>query len=160
MNKEEFYNNLIKATNKVYPFTCDMVIDKLPSNFKYIVKIYSNFTTGLERGELTFPDESTLNQITSPIDAKDAIDILWINHAIPEWINIQVEDYDENYTFLLLDCCGRFSKYEKHLYHINEGYPPFHVLSPAIPMNSLNEADEVTSKFDLKWNKNRFNLLN
>ncbi len=42
MNKEEFYNNLINAMNTVYPFTSEMVLNKLPNDFKHIVKIYSS----------------------------------------------------------------------------------------------------------------------
>ncbi len=153
MNKEEFYNNLIKATDNVYPFTCGMVINQLPNNFKYIVKIFSNFRDGLEKGEMTFPHVKKLNQTTKAIDAKEVIDILWMDYAIPEWINIQVEDYDKNYTYLSLECCGRYSKLEKHLYHVQEGYPPFHSLSPALPPDSLDEDDEIISKFDINWNK-------
>ncbi|MEM9672591.1 MAG: hypothetical protein ACFB15_22615 [Cyclobacteriaceae bacterium] len=153
MSKEEFYNNLIKATNTVYPFTCEMVTNKLPSQFKYVVRIYSNFREGLEEGEKTFPDVKKLNQTTAPIKAKEAIEILWMDYAIPEWINIQVKDYDENYTYLALECCGRYSKLEEHLYHKQEGYPPFHSLSPALPPESLNEDDKVILKFDINWNK-------
>ncbi|MFD2562889.1 hypothetical protein [Aquimarina rubra] len=153
MNKEEFYNNLIKATEAVYPFTCKMVVNQLPDDFKYVVKIYSNFREGLEKGEMTFPDVKKLNQTTKPIDAKEVIDILWMDNAIPEWINIQVDDYDENYTYFSLECCGRYSKRKEHLYHVQEGYPPFHSLSPALPSASLNEDGEVILKFDIRWNK-------
>lgn len=153
MNKEEFYNNLIKATDTVYPFTVKMVLNKLPGNFKYIVKIKSNFREGLEEGEMTFPDVEKLNQTTAPIDAKKVVEILWMDHLIPEWINIQVEDYDENYTYLSMECCGRYSKLKKHLYHIKEGYPPFHSLSPELPSDALNKNDEIISKFDINWNK-------
>ncbi|MCK8521522.1 hypothetical protein M0D21_08080 [Aquimarina sp. D1M17] len=117
------------------------------------MKIFSNFREGLEEGEMTFPDVEKLNQTTAPIEAKEVIEILWMDHAIPEWINIQVEDYDENYTYFSLECCGRYSKLSNHLYHIKEGYPPFHSLSPALPSDSLNEDDEIISKFDINWNK-------
>ncbi|MEP1489286.1 MAG: hypothetical protein ABJK28_12735 [Algibacter sp.] len=153
MDKEIFYNNLIKAANTVYPFTCEMVVNKLPNQFKYIVKIYSNFRKGLKEGEVTFPKVKKLNQTTEPINAKEVIDILWMDQAIPEWINIQVEDYDENNTYFSLECCGRYSKREEHFYHKKEGYIPFHSLSPALPPESLNDDDEVIAKFDINWNK-------
>ncbi|AXT51088.1 hypothetical protein D1818_09715 [Aquimarina sp. BL5] len=153
MNREEFYNNLIKATNIVYPFTSEMVLNELPDDFKYIVKIYSSFREGLEEGEMTFPDVEKLNQTTEPIEAKEVIEMLWMDHAIPEWINIQVEDYDENYTYFSLECCGRYSKLKKHLYHIQEGYPPFHSLSPPLPYHSMNKDGKTIAKFDINRNK-------
>jgi len=153
MNKEDFYNNLIKASDAVYPFTCEMVSNILPPDIKYIVNIYSNFRDGLEESETTFPDIKRLNQTTDPINAKEVIDILWMESAIPEWINITVDNYDDNFTYLVLECCGRFSKLDKHMYHKDEGYPPFHAMSPALPPASRNENDELIGKFDLRWNK-------
>jgi len=155
MTKEEFHNNLIMATESVYSFTCEMINNKLPNKFKYIVKINSSFREGLEKGEMTFPDEKKLNQTTEPINAREVIDILWMDSAIPVWINIQVDDYDENYTHLELECCGRFSKLERHIYHKYEGYQPFHALSPSIPPYLINDKDEIINKFDLKWNKKK-----
>lgn len=154
MDKKEFHNNLIKAINEVYLFTKEMVINRLPEQFKFIVKINSNFREGLEDGEVTFPGVKKLNQISKPIEAEKVVDLLWMDNAIPEWINIQVENADKNFTYFSLECCGRFSKLEEYLYHKDEGYPPFHALSPPLPPDSLNEDDEVIKKFDLNWNKN------
>ncbi len=154
MDKKDFYNNLIKATNKVYPFTKEMVLNRLPEKFRYIVKISSNFREGLEEGEITFPEVKKLNQTSKPIKAEEVIDLLWMDFAIPVWINIQVENADENFTYFSLECCGRFSKLEKHYYHKQEGYIPFHSLSPPLPPDSLNEDDEIIKRFDLNWNKN------
>ncbi len=155
MDKKEFYNNLIKATNTVYTFTKEMVINKLPEHFKFIVKINSNFREGLEDCEVTFPKVKKLNQTSKPIESEEVVDLLWMDYAIPEWINIQVENADKNFTYFSLECCGRFSKLEDFLYHKSEGYPPFHALSPPLPPDSLNDDDEVIKKFDLNWNKNR-----
>ncbi|RIH65105.1 hypothetical protein D1164_10995 [Mariniphaga sediminis] len=153
MNKKEFYNNLIKAVNKVYPFTKEMVINKLPEQFKFIVKISSNFRDGLEDGEITFPEVEKLNQTSKPIEAEEVIDLLWMEYAIPEWINVQIENADDKFTYFSLECCGRYSKLEKHWYHKQEGYSPFHSLSPAIPNDSINENGDIIKKFDLNWNK-------
>ncbi len=154
MDKKEFYDNLIKAKNQVYPFTKEMVTNELPEHFKFIVKISSNFREGLEDGEITFPEVKKLNKVSKPIDAEEVIDILWMDYAVPEWINIQVEKADKNFTYFSLECCGRFSRREEHLYHKNEEYPPFHSLSPPLPPDSLNENDEIIKRFDLNWNKN------
>ncbi len=155
MDKKEFHNSLIKAINEVYPFTKEMVINKSPEKFKFIVKINSNLREGLEDGEVTFPKVKKLNQTSKPIEAEEVVDLLWMDYAIPEWINIQVENADKDFTYFSLECCGRFSKLEEFLYHKSEGYPSFHALSPPLPPDSLNDDDEVIKKFDLNWNKNR-----
>lgn len=61
------------------------------------------------------------------------MEILWRDGLVPEWINLSVISEQSTYTLIEVLACGRFTDNEKLLYHINEGYPPFHVLGPTLP---------------------------
>jgi hypothetical protein len=64
-------------------------------------------------------------------------------------VNVTVQAYDGQYSYLELLCCGRFTALDEMLYHRLEGYQPFHVLGPSLPPNwkSLKES----GKFDMYW---------
>lgn len=155
MLKERFYINLINATETVYPFTRNMVSNPLPSKFKYFVTIKSALNENLNSREFRFPHEEYLDQKSDPLTARDVIELLWYDEAIPVWINMQIEDYDEEYTHIYLNCSGRYSKFLESTYHVEEGYPPFHVQSPPLPTITYDKRRrrKRNQKFDLHWNK-------
>lgn len=128
----------------------------LPRDIRYIVNIYSDFTEGLDEGELTFPDSPSLNQATGIIDSNAVVDLLWVDGAIPVWINVSIEDFSDGHSIATLECCGRFSAFEKHWYHKEEGYMPFHALSPPIPPRIIldKENGSLSEKFDMRWREN------
>lgn len=156
MLKERFYINLINATETVYPFTMEMVSNPLPNRFKYFVKIKSAHNENLNHKEFLFPHEEYLDQKSDPLTARDVVELLWMDEAIPVWINMQIEDYDEQHTHVSLICSGRYSKHLECSYHLDEGYPPFHVQSPPLPTITYNKRKKrrnYSKKFDLHWNK-------
>ncbi len=150
MNKTVFYNHLVQVTNEVYPLTCNMVTNVLPQPIKYLVKIYVPLPDSGE--ENSFAELNKRTSTSPPMSAKEVVEFLWKNSAVPIWVNAQVKDYDEHFTYILLECSGQFSKQETDLYHQADGYPPFRWLSPSLPDELLDENDELTGKFDLRWN--------
>lgn len=153
MTKTEFYTNLSNAEKKVYPLTCGMVINTLPAEFLYIVSIQSSARDGLEEGEFVFPNKPKLNQTSSPMKAEEVIELLWQDGLVPVWINMSIDNYDEQFSYITLECSGRFAKDKELLYHKGEENQPFHVLSPAIPHRACDENDNIVEKFDIRWNK-------
>jgi hypothetical protein len=97
-----------------------------------------------------FPEDSdrepaSLLQLT----VEEAARILWRDELVPEWIDVNVVDVDDDSTILQALCCGRFTKVAEHLYHVAEGYPPFHVLSPVLPPDW--ESVEENGRFSIRW---------
>ena len=78
---------------------------------------------------------------------------LWRDGRIPEWIDITPYEVDGSFLYSELRCCGRFTDEETHLYHKQEGYPPFHVSGPIVPVGYRDL--EQDGKFDLHCYRER-----
>ena len=151
MNKRTFHQNLLKATDVVLPFSRELLINSLPSSCLYLVFPNQSYDGNpLEDDEEVYPEETLPEgKWVGPLDDAEAVGRLWRAGKVPEWVNVSVHSYDERHTYLELICCGRFTALDKHLYHRHEGYPPFHVLGPALPPRW--ESVEESGKFDLYW---------
>jgi len=150
MDKNVFEDNLKKATDLVIPFSREFVTNALPSRFNYLIFPNQSYDGNpLEGDEQVFPEETLPDgNYLGPFETQQVIEYLWRNGKVPEWINIMVYSNDDEFTYLQLLCCGRFTAGE-HLYHKPEGYPPFHALGPNLPPNW--ESIERSGKFDLYW---------
>lgn len=152
MTKEEFKDNFLKALDGLIPFTQEFVINDLPSEVKFIIKPNSSYDGNpLVDDEEIFPNDNVnIDSQMSPCDFDNAIDYLWRNGKVPEWINVSVYRCDTNYTYVKLESCGRYSGNINNLYHVQEGRPPFHALSPSIPLNYFDqETEDLKEKVDL-----------
>ena len=151
MNKELFYNNFCNAIEVLIPFTQKYLVDDLPENLSYLIFLNQSYDKNeLIEDEKLFPEESySENRIKEFKNKLDVINFLWRDKKIPEWINLCIHSYEENVTYLSLICCGRFTATEDLLYHKHEGYPPFHVLGPSLPVGF--KSIEVSGKFNLAW---------
>jgi hypothetical protein len=151
MKKEIFHHNLTKALERVLSFTRERVINPLPSSCRCLIFPNSSYDGHpLEDDEEVFPGESLpKGEYLGPLEAEEVVEHLWRDGKVPEWINMCVYSYDENHTYVELECCGRFTANDEALYHIRPGVPPFSVQSPALPWkwNSVEEH----GKFDLFW---------
>lgn len=151
MDKEEFTKNFQSSLEKLIDFTQEMVINTLPKNLRFII-LTNCFYDGneLELDEEVYPEDKTnRNSSINPTDERQVVEYLWRDGKIPEWINVQVDSCDENYTYISLECCGRYTSKKELMYHI-ERFPPFNPLSPAIPYSLFNhETDELIEKIDI-----------
>ncbi|PHR90919.1 MAG: hypothetical protein COA78_34305 [Blastopirellula sp.] len=149
MTEETFQKHLIEASDFIVEATREYVDDVLPDEFRFLVVPNSSFDGNpLEDDEEIFPKESIPEWTTKPpMDACSVINDLYRNGKVPEWINVYVDSSDNEYTYLLLECCGRFTAMEKHLYHAGKGVPPF---STKIEMPSLDYELESHGKFQLR----------
>ena len=160
MKKDTFTEHLETVTARVVPFTRRYVVNPLPEEVQYL--LYPNRSGGLARlneDEEIFPEESLAKGTKpDPATASQVIEKLWRNGKVPGWINVTVESYDDKYSYLRLDCCGRFTENQNLIYHVEEGTPPFHCLSPPLPNLPGGEKYSVdkSGKFDLYWYRDRF----
>ena len=151
MKKDDFKENLEKAINGLLDFTRQMVINNLPDTYKFIIKTNCSYDVNeLEGDEEIYPDDK-INE-TSPINpasTSTVIDYLWRNEKVPQWINVYVSSCDSNFTYITLECCGRYSSVLNH----KDG--PFRGLGPSIPYHYIDpETNKLLQKIDLnKINK-------
>jgi hypothetical protein len=150
MDKDVFEENLEKATELVVPFSREFVTNLLPPRARYLIFPNQSFDGNpLAGDEQIFPDETLPDgKYLGPFDTKQVVERLWRNGKVPEWVNMMVYACDDEFTYLELLCCGRFTA-EEHLYHISEGFPPFHSLGPELPPGW--ESVENSGKFNLYW---------
>ena len=158
MEREKFANNLRDAVEHTVRFARDLVVQVLPE--PTALRVYANCSydgNPLVGDEVVFPEESQPQGVfCGPWSIEQAVDFLWRNGRVPEWVDVAVEDEDEKTTYVGLTCCGRFTAMEQKLYHRNGGIPPFHIVSPPIEPSVWSiDTHEQTQKFDLHWMRKR-----
>lgn len=150
MKKEDFKKNLEKAVNGLIDFTQEIVTNNLPDTYKFIIKTNCSYDGNeLEDDEEIYPDD-TINESSSinPASTLTVIDYLWRNGKVPQWINVQVSSCDSNFTYITLECCGRYSSI------LNHKDSPCRALGPYIPYHYI---DPVTNKLRQKIDLNEIN---
>ena len=116
---------------------------------RYFVILNGSFDGNpLASGEHIFPDHDVPQfDARVPRSAEEVVECLWRGGKIPEWIDITPYEADGTFLYSELLCCGRFTDDDGLLYHKREGYPPFHVFGPVLPVGYRNL--EQDGKFDL-----------
>ncbi|MBF7092962.1 hypothetical protein IUY40_15620 [Flavobacterium sp. ALJ2] len=146
MTKEDFRISLKKALDGLIDFTQEMVTNKLPHDYKFIIKTNCSYDGNeLEDDEEIYPDDK-INESSSinPATELTVIDYLWRNGKVPQWINVQISSCDSNFSYITLECCGRFSALLNH----KDG--PFRGLGPNIPYRYIDQdSGELRVKVDL-----------
>ena len=151
MKEMTFGSRFQAAAAKAYVYATSMVSETLPPDLRISLVLNSSYDgNALESDEVVYPQDSkrdrkSLEQLT----ILDASQELWRDGGVPEWINLSVTDCTSDLTIIRALCCGRFTKDESNLYHIGEGYPPFHVLSPVLPPEW--DSVEEHGRFSIKW---------
>jgi len=154
MTKEAFQKNLSEAAHLTIKATKDYVLNKLPDEVLFLIVPNCSFDGNpLGDDEEVFPSETLPEWTTLPPKTEnETVDHLCRNGKVPEWINILVDSADDKFTYLLLECCGRFTGLEKHLYYTRNSTPPFGL---KIPMPSLEYKLEKDGRFRLSSRYNK-----
>lgn len=151
MTREEFSQNLNKATLRSHEKALVFVENELKPPFTYLVKLNQSFDGNkLASGEFILAEmREKGGSSLGPMSHDQVIDLLWHNGLVPEWVDITPWEATQTGLVFWLTCCGRFAEREPLLYHTKEGYPPFHapgVLTPP-DWKSLEES----GRFDVNW---------
>ena len=151
MDRETFKHRLVQTSERAILSAREHVFNHLPDEYRYLLFPNQSYDGHpLEADEEVFPHESLPGRkYLGPLDLEQVIDRLWRDGRVPEWINVSLEACDANWSYLQLDCCGRFTATEELLYHRGQGRQPFQVLSPNLPPHW--ESVEQNGKFDLYW---------
>jgi hypothetical protein len=151
MDSNTFQQRLVQASEKAISWAREHVSNHLPSSYLYLLFPNQSYDGNpLEADEEIFPNESLPERkYLGPLKYEQARAFLWRAGKVPEWIDVSVQACDDQFSYLQLLCCGRFTATDELLYHRAEGYQPFHVVSPNIPPQW--ETVELNGKFDLYW---------
>ena len=151
MERALLQDRLTEASEKALSWARRHVVNCLPSSCLYLIYPNQSYDGNpLKDDEELFPKDSLpFPQFLGPLSFDEAVQFLWRDEKIPEWVDVSVQAHDAEYSYIQLRCCGRFTTIEELLYHRAEGCQPFHVLSPHLPPHwrSLEE----NGKFDLYW---------
>lgn len=162
MTREHFQSLLSKATQDVLGITREFVSNKIPETFVYRIHLNQSYDREPDGNILTsFPEDSESAQnggIFSKAD--EVVDLLLRNGSVPAWINVQIDEVEDERTIIELICCGRFTAEEERMYYTRWEMGPFGVKGPAIPpwFDTLQNRQKVLEqikqqKFDLHWRK-------
>ncbi|MGE0534043.1 MAG: hypothetical protein AB7O68_03655 [Pirellulales bacterium] len=136
MDKSLFQTRLVEAVEVARQFAGRFYLENLPAPIRCRVQLNSSYDGNpLHEDERVYPADSSLEQrlATRLLTPDEATDLLWRDGAVPEWIDVAAVSRTPRFTVVELDCCGRFSRNDKLLYHEREGRQPFHVVGPALP---------------------------
>jgi hypothetical protein len=133
MKKEEFAALFQKASDFAINAARLYVTDVLPPERRFFLNINEAY-------EDLKPTESTHAELAmasreywGPKLDGEIVDRIWIDGAVPVWIDISVYRSDSDFTYLDLDACNRFSREPTDYYYEDRNMGPFGVKSPAFP---------------------------
>lgn len=149
LTREQFAENLKRGTEAVRQNIARQCWNMLPSQDRYFIILNGSFDgNALALGEVLFPDhDMPQTDQRVPRSADKVVEKLWRGGKVPEWIDITPYEIDGEFLYSELLCCGRFTGKKAHLYHQKEGYPPFHIFGPVLPVGYRDL--EQDGKFDL-----------
>jgi hypothetical protein len=133
MKKEDFAALFRKASDLAIDGAKRYVTDVLPPERKFFLNINAPY-------EHLKPTESTHAELAmdsreywGPKLADEIVDRIWIDGAVPVWIDISVYRTVSDFTYLDLEACNRFSREPLDYYYEDRNMGPFGVKSPVFP---------------------------
>ena len=142
INKQTFEENLLKATEYAMSWAKAHVVNPLPEKVRYYIEndVY------LDKNLWSFEKEIKYKDF---LDAKELTDELWSKGGmVPTTINLNVLTVTDEFTIMTILHNEEFTHSDSKLNYQEDGYPPFHPLSPILPPDFSPNAE----RFDLFWN--------
>ena len=140
MDRNIFAERLRRAASKARDFAQGFVEEALPAELRFRIELNASYDGNpLHAGERLFPADRDPHRrrALSNVDEAGALAAFWRDGLVPEWIDLSVVGETGTATLLGALTCGRFTADEGLLYHQGEGYAPFHVLGPSLPVDHV-----------------------
>ena len=138
MNRETFSRHLWDAAVHARDLAREYILEPLPDDLVFRVRLNSSYDGNpLHEDEVVYPEDShdvAKAMSLSQVSTKEAVNALYRDGRVPEWVNASAIAETGEATLIELEACGRYTDNDDLLYHHQEGRPPFHVLSPALPI--------------------------
>ena len=153
MTKTEFHTLLVDSTRHSFDFAKKYVLDNLPNDFKYTVKLNASLDDPNLKQFDIYPNDN--DKVVKLISATEVVDLLCRKDKVPVWINVSVDSIYKNSTVFELLCAGRYSSDTNEFYYSKQGTGPFGIKSPIFPIGFKDDG----TKFHLKKKKSFFSWL-
>ena len=137
MDRETFARRFHEAATASRECALRFVEERLPQDIRFRLRLNSSYDGNpLHADERVYPEdgEKERGRALRACSAEEVVDVLWRDGLVPEWINLNVVGETPTATLVEVASCGRFTANEGLLYHKQEGWQPFHVLGPALPV--------------------------
>ena len=135
IDREDFAAQFASAVDAALAFATSMVSAPLPSRALFLIEPNASYDDGTAPApdERRFPAETlSPRAVLAPMTSTEAIDWLWRDGRVPQWIDVSVAAVDARTTYVRLTCCGRFRGRRDALYY-QDANPPFGIKSPSLP---------------------------
>jgi hypothetical protein len=121
----------------------------VPNQDRYFAILNGSYDGNpLEPEEFLFPDHDIpQTDVYVPFTVEEVDKNIWRDGKIPEWIDITPYQADNDFLYVELLCCGRFTDDDSFLYNMEESYPPFHAFGRIAPGGYRSLGKD--GKFDL-----------
>lgn len=133
MERTLFEERFLSAAAHAREFAQTFVKESLPPTLLFHVYLNSSYDGHAGSEDRLFPSDSSRMVHLERLSTQQVIDELWRDGFVPQWVDLSVVGETGVATLIEVLACGRFASDELSLYHKEKGYPPFHVLSPALP---------------------------
>ena len=136
MDRALFERRFLHATTRARDFARRFVEEKLPDAMRFRVHLNSSCDLHAASEFRLFPEDSSASRAfaTKWLDADGAIEELFRDGLVPQWIDVQVVSENGDVTVLDLLACGRFTDDEERLYYTWTDVAPFGVKGPPLPV--------------------------
>ena len=141
INRQTFAENLHKATDYAMAWAREHVVNPLPEKVRYYIEneVY------LDKNLWSYEQERYFDQF---LTAAQLVENLLEEGSSPKKIYINLLTITEEHSIMTISFKEEFTYDETEFKNKEEGFPPFHALSPLLPPNYR----PGMAKFDLFWN--------
>ncbi len=136
MNLETFRERFHTAAVSACAVARTCVRESLPEAMLFRLLIKRSNNLELLPDERVYPEDCSFarERELNACNEEVAVSALWRKGAIPEWVDVSVTGILHGATLIEVRVCSRFTENRSLLYHARDGHPPFHVLSPTLPL--------------------------
>jgi hypothetical protein len=159
MDRDTFTARFHRASAQARDFARGFVVEPLPDALRFRVRLNSSYDGNpLVGDEVVYPEDGGFERALAlhDVGADEVLAVLWRDGRVPEWVNLGVIGELGAATLIEVLACGRFSALKDHLYHEHEGYAPFHVVGPSLPVEyeegdrfSIHDRSECWTQIEL-----------
>lgn len=130
MTRDRFRDHFGQAVDRALAIGRLLFSDELPDTPRFLVYPNQSYDIEPDGQSLTSYPEDTLprGHHLAPMSGVEAIDYLWRDGRVPQWIDVILAGAQSGVTLIELRCCGRYVAEEERLYHKAAGVPPFSVM--------------------------------
>ena len=113
-------------------------MQELPSSIRFNFTLVKELKKG---ASISFAGQEYKSEQLKSVVPAEAMSRLFIEEKIPFWIDLYVDGFDEEFTYIAITFSEEFTDNDELLFNKSSHLPPFHIIGPTVPENwkSLEE---------------------